>query len=71
MTSYGQDFRNAITVYKNEVRASERRSLRLARVAPQAKEGDGWVRKAAAWLGRQRVSLGQALPPAHGERAAG
>jgi len=71
MTSYAQDFQNAITSYQIEVRASERRALRLARVEPRAKESGGWVRKAAEWLGRQRVSLGRDLVPAHGEQAAG
>jgi hypothetical protein len=71
MTSYGQDFQNAVTSYKIQVRASERRALRLARVAPPVKGTGGLVRKAAGWLGRQRASRGRDLVPAHGEGSAG
>ena len=71
MAFYQQNIDFAIGRHKDAVRIGERNALRLAQVAPQAKAKGGLVRKAAEWVGRQRVSLGRDLVPAHGERGAG
>ena len=59
MTFYQQNIDFGIGRHKGLVRFGERRALLLARVEPQAKSSGGLIRKAAGWLGRQRVSLGR------------
>ena len=63
MTFYQQNIHFAIGRHKDAVRVGERRALRLARVAPQAKASGGLGRRAVGWLARCRPSLGHARLP--------